>query len=194
MEKVKTLALVADQNAQISKVFEAERGRLLNFIRKRVAAAEDAEDVLQDVLSQFVESYRLMRPIEQVSSWLFTVARNRITDRFRKKKSIAFRDQFRTTSEEHEDFTIEDFLPGNSDSPETEYTKQVIMDEMEEALAELPEEQRQAFMWHEMEGESFKSMAERTGLTVNTWISRKRYAVAHLRNRLGAIYHEFIRE
>jgi RNA polymerase sigma factor (sigma-70 family) len=165
-----------------------ERERLRNFIRKHVPDVDDAEDILQDVLSELVEATRLMKPVEHVSGWLFRVARNRITDLLRRKK----RSQV-STDEPVADHAgrLEDLLPSADAGPEAAYARQVLLDELEAALDELPDEQRDVFLAHEVEGRSFKEMAATTGLSVNTLLARKHYAVLRLRRRLEAIYNEF---
>jgi RNA polymerase sigma factor (sigma-70 family) len=160
----------------ITGIFEKERARLRNFIRKRVADEWEAEDILQDVFYELIEAYRLMQPIEHVTGWLFRVARNRITDLFRKKKP---------------ELGIDEFLPSADAGPDAEYARTVLLEEVEAALDELPESQRQVFIAHEIEGRSFKELAEATGVSVNTLLSRKHYAVVHLRERLQSIFEEF---
>ncbi len=184
------VAYLPEQNKDIERVLRNERGKLLNFIRARIPQDEDAEDVLQDVFYQFIQSYRLMQPIEKVSSWLFTVARNKIADLFRKKKPVNFSKLEVRRDDDDESPSFIDLLPTKEDGPEGEYIRELAMEIMDEALEELPEEQRQAFVWHELEGMSFKEMSEMSGETVNTWLSRKRYAVLHLRERLGVVYRE----
>jgi len=176
----------SEQNRRISEVIQQERLRLLNFIRKRVDDEGDAEDILQDVFYELTEAYRLMRPIEQVGAWLYRVARNRIIDRFRKKVPVA-----QNTLDEDDAPRLEDLLPSPDAGPEALYARSVIFDELDSALEELPEEQRDVFIAHEMDGKSFKQLADETGLSVNTLLSRKHYAILHLRRRLEAIYEEF---
>lgn len=178
---------------KIGQQVTEERDRLLNYIRKQVGNADDAEDILQDVFYQFAESSFLLKPIEQVTAWLYAVARNRITDLFRKKKNISESDLSASQGMEKE---FSEFFGSlfSTDNLELDYSRQVILDELERALEELPEEQRFAFEQHELEGVSFKSLSEASGETVNTWISRKRYAVLHLRKRLQAIYEEFLND
>lgn len=185
-----------EQNQSIGQVVQKEQKRLLDFIRKRVPSEEDAEDILQDVFYQLTESYRLMKPIEQVSAWLFTVARNKITDMFRKKKpdnfsSLTFDNQ-NSSDDEGEAFSIADYLPDASEGPEAAYLRKVILNTLDESLKELPQEQRDVFVMQEMEQMSFKQIAELTGEPVNTLISRKRYAVLHLRERLQEVYNELL--
>lgn len=189
--KVASLPLSQEQNSNLSEIIEKERGRLLNFIEQRVPEQEDAEDILQDVFFQLIEATRLMKPIERVTSWLFTVARNKITDRYRKKKPANFSALTRVTDDEdadNSDLSLQ--FPAICEGPETEYFKNLFLEEMEKALNELPEEQKMAFVLNELENVEFKEMAERSGETVNTWISRKRYAVLHLRKRLQVLYEE----
>jgi len=180
-----TVAQRAEQNHRISEVIQQERRRLLHFIRKRVDDEGDAEDILQDVFYELTEAYRLMKPIEQVGAWLYRVARNRIIDRFRKRKPTA-----EVLNEEGAP-RLEDLLPSPDGGPEALYARSVLLDELDAALEELPEEQRDVFIAHEMDGRSFKQLAEETGLSVNTLLSRKHYAILHLRRRLEAIYEEF---
>lgn len=181
----------AEQDRRIDDAVRRDRARLWNFIRKRVRDEGDAEEILQEVLFELVEAYRLTKPIEQVSAWLFRVARNRITDLFRKKKPVAFSDIATTASEEGESLGIEELLPSPEAGPEAEYARNVLIEELEAALEELPEEQREAFVAHEIEGRSFRELAAEMGVSVNTLVLRKHYAVRHLRERLAAIHGEF---
>ena len=185
--------MMVQQDQEISKAIERERPRLRNFIRRRVPDQSDAEDVLQEVFSELVEAYRMMKPLEQVSAWLFRVARNRITDLFRSKKREASREPAVTT-EDGETLQWEDLLPSPDAGPESAYARTVLLEEMDAALDELPEEQREVFVAHEFLGYSFKELAEQTGVSVNTLLSRKHYAVLHLRERLQSIYDEFRKE
>lgn len=182
---------MTEQDARISEVLEREQSRLRNFIRRRVADAGDAEDILQDVLYELVEAYRLMKPVEQVGAWLYRVARNRIIDRFRKKKPVTFADTA-TISEDGEALFLEDLLPSPDAGPEAVYARSMLLRELEEALDELPDDQRAVFVGHEIEGHSFKELSARTGVSVNTLLSRKHYAVVYLRERLRTIYDEFL--
>jgi RNA polymerase sigma factor (sigma-70 family) len=182
--------MMADQDERISEAIDRDRTRLRNFIRRRVADPSDAEDILQEVFYELVETYRLMKPIEQVGAWLFRVARNRITDLFRKRKPEASTND-PVVAEEGEFLTLEDLLPSRDAGPEAAYARTVLLAELEDALEELPEEQREVFLAHEIEGRSFKDLAVETGLSVNTLLSRKHYAVIHLRERLRAVYDEF---
>ena len=186
-----SLELMAiEQDQRISEVVKREQSRLRNFIRRRVPDPRDAEDILQDVFYELVEANRLLMPIEHVTGWLFRVARNRITDLFRKKKPESFSDTA-VADEDGELLQIEDLLPSPDAGPEALYLRNVLLDELELAVDELPEEQRKVFVAHELEGRSFKEMAAETGVGVNTLLSRKRYAVLHLRERLQSIYDEF---
>ncbi|MFZ0318555.1 MAG: sigma-70 family RNA polymerase sigma factor [Candidatus Sulfotelmatobacter sp.] len=182
------MALEPDQ--RISEVVAREQSRLRNFIRRRVADPRDAEDILQDVFYELVEANRLLMPIDHVTGWLFRVARNRIIDLFRKKKPDNFSD-LDLVDEEDELLQLEELLPSPDADPEALYVRNVILDELELALEELPAEQREVFVAHELEGRSFKEMAAETGVNLNTLLGRKRYAVQHLRQRLQKIYDEF---
>ena len=179
-----------EQDRRISEVVEHEQSRLRNFIRRRVPDPRDAEDILQEVFYELVEANRLLMPIEHVTGWLFRVARNRITDLFRKKKPESFSDAA-VADDEDELLRLEDLLPSPDAGPDALYARSVLLDELEFALDELPDEQREVFVGHEIEGRSFKEMAAETGVSVNTLLSRKRYAVLHLRERLQSIYDEF---
>jgi RNA polymerase sigma factor (sigma-70 family) len=183
------------QNRQIQETVSRERARLLQFIRKRIPRPEDAEDIAQDVFHELTEMYRLMKPIEQMTSWLFTVARNKITDRFRKKKPVLLEDvfSFKGGDSDGEGYLIDELLPAASVRPaDAEMMRETIMEALVEALDELPEEQRNVFIQHELEDKSFKEIADATGVTVNTLLSRKRYAVLHLRMRLKNLYDDLL--
>jgi len=182
--------MVREEDQRISDVVKREQSRLLNFIRRRVPDPGDAEDVLQDVFYRLVEANRLLMPIEHVTGWLFRVARNRITDLFRKKEPENFSD-LAAIDEEGKLADFEDLLPSSDAGPEAVYIRNVLLDEMEQALEELPEEQREVFEAHEFEGRSFKELSVETGISVNTLLSRKRYAVLHLRERLRRVHDEF---
>lgn len=182
--------MALDDDQRISEVVKRERSRLLNFIRRRVPDARDAEDILQDVFSELVEANRLLMPVDHVAAWLFRVARNRIIDLFRKKKPESFTESA-VFDENDELLRIEDLLPSPDAGPEALYARQVLIDEFALALEELPPEQREVFMAHELEGRSFKDLAAATGVGVNTLLSRKRYAVRHLRDRLQTVWDEF---
>jgi RNA polymerase sigma factor (sigma-70 family) len=185
--------MMVQQDHEISEAIERERPRLRNFIRRRVPDQSDAEDILQEVFSELVEAYRMMKPLEQVTAWLFRVARNRITDLFRSKKREASTEPAVTT-EDGEILQWEDLLPAPDAGPESAYARSVLLEEMDAALDELPEEQREVFVAHEFMGYSFKELAEQSGVSVNTLLSRKHYAVLHLRERLQSIYDDFRKE
>jgi RNA polymerase sigma factor (sigma-70 family) len=184
---------MTEQDRQISEVVAEQRTRLRNFIRRRVPDPADAEDIVQEVFYELVEANRLLMPIEHVTGWLFRVARNRITDLFRKKKPVKLSDAA-IEDETGELLRIEDLLPSPDAGPEALYFRGVLLEEMEIALEELPEEQREVFIAHELEGRSFKDLSAETGVSVNTLLSRKRYAVLHLRERLQTIHDEFARK
>ena len=180
-----------EQDRRISDVVDREQSRLLNFIRRRVPDPRDAEDILQDVFYTLVEANRLLIPIDHVTAWLFRVARNRITDLFRKKRPARLDD---TVVRDNADelLQVEDLLPSSDAGPDAVYARNVLIDELELALDELPQEQREVFVAHELEGRSFKEIAAETGVGVNTLLSRKRYAVRRLRARLQTYYDEFL--
>jgi len=178
-----------EQDQRISKVVKREQLRLRDFIRRRVPDPLDVEDILQDVFYELVEANRRLMPIEHVTGWLFRVARNRITDLFRKKKPESFSDT--AVADEDDELLLEDLLPSPDAGPEALYARNLLLAELELAVGELPEEQREVFVAHELEGRSFKAMAAETGVSVNTLLSRKRYAVRHLRERLQSAYDEF---
>ena len=182
--------MALEQDQRISDVVKREQSRLRNFIRRRVPDPRDAEDILQDVFYKLVEANRLLMPIEHVTGWLFRVARNRITDLFRKQRPESFSDTAAALDDD-ELLQLEDLLPSPDAGPETLYARNLLLEELELAVDELPEEQRDVFVAHELEGRSFKEMAAKTGLSMNTLLSRKRYAVLHLRERLQDIYDEF---
>jgi RNA polymerase sigma factor (sigma-70 family) len=180
----------AEQDRQITEAVRREQGPLRNFIRRRVADEGDVEDILQEVFYELVAAYRLMKPVEQVGAWLFRVARNRIIDRFRKKAREPL-ESGPTPASQGEALQWEDLLPSPDAGPEAAYARGVLLEELDDALDELPEEQREVFIAHEIEGRSFKELAAETGLSVNTLLSRKHYAVLRLRERLQAIHDEF---
>ena len=180
-----------EQDRQIADVVARERPRLRSFIRRRVASDADADDLLQDVFAELVEAYRLLMPIEFVTGWLFRVARNRITDLFRKKRPEAFSDALQK-DEDGGLLDVEDLLPSPEAGPEAQYFRGLLLDELQRALAELPADQRDVFVAHELEGRSFKELAAESGVSVNTLLSRKRYAVLHLRKRLQSVHDEFM--
>jgi len=181
--------MALEQNNSLSETIRREGARLQAFIRSRVPDVGDAEDILQDVFYELVESYRLMQPIEQVGAWLFRVARNRITDLFRKKKPESLEDE----PSNGEGLTLAELLPSPEAGPEAAYARSVLLEEIEDALEELPQEQREVFVAHEIDGRSFKELAAETGVSVNTLLSRKRYAVLHLRERLQRVHDELSR-
>jgi len=178
--------MTAEQDRRISQAVAREESRLRAFIRRRVADASDAEDILQDVLYELVEAVRLMTPIDQLGAWLFRVARNRIIDLFRKQAPAAPRD----VSVDDEAYAFGDLLPSPDGGPEAEFARGVLLEELAAALDELPAEQREVFIAHQLEGRSFKELAAETGVSVNTLLSRKHYAVLHLRRRLRDVYDE----
>jgi RNA polymerase sigma factor (sigma-70 family) len=181
---------MTDQDRQISAIFTEQKARLRNFIRRRVPDPRDAEDILQDAFYKLVEANRLLMPIDHVTGWLYRVARNRITDLFRKKKAETF-SQAAIADEDGELLQLEDLLPSADAGPEALFLRNALFDELELALDELPAEQREVFIAHELDGRSFKELAAESGETVNTLLARKRYAVLHLRERLRNIYDEF---
>jgi RNA polymerase sigma factor (sigma-70 family) len=192
MEEVLTTdGVTTDQNRRISETIAREQARLRQFIRRRVADDSDAEDIFQEVFYELVDAYRLMKPVEQVGAWLFRVARNRIIDLFRSKRPAVLGNDFVLASEDGEAHRWEDLLPSPDEGPEAAYARGVLLEELDAALEELPEEQRDVFVAHEIDGRSFKELSEATGIGVNTLLSRKRYAVLQLRRRLQAIYYEF---
>jgi len=176
-----------DQDRRIAAVVSQEQSRLRNFIRRRVADPGDVEDILQDVFAELVEANRMLMPIDHVTGWLFRVARNRITDLFRKKRPERFSDAT-IANDDDELLLFEDLLPSPEAGPEAVFTRQAMLDSIAMAVHELADEQRDVFIAHEIEGESFKEMSARTGVNVNTLLSRKRYAVMQLRRRLQGVY------
>jgi RNA polymerase sigma factor (sigma-70 family) len=182
-----------EQDRELSAIIAEQRPRLRNFIRKRVPNEADVEDLLQEVFYEVTSAYRLMEPVQRWSAWMFQVARNRIVDLFRKKRLQALGSDPIAVSEEGEPLLLEDVLPSPDAGPAEAYARKVLLEELEEALAELPAEQREVFLAHEVEGQSFKEIAARTGVRENTLLSRKHYAVRHLRRRLQGIYDEFVR-
>jgi RNA polymerase sigma factor (sigma-70 family) len=170
---------IVEQDRFIAEALERDEPRLRSFIRKRVLDASDAEDVLQDVFYELISAYRMLKPVEQVTAWLYRVARNRITDLFRRRKTESLNEPAGD-----EAGTLEDLLPSAEAGPEALYARTVMLEALDEALDELPENQRDVFVAHELMGRSFKELAEETGVSVNTLLSRKRYAVLQLRERL----------
>ncbi|MBV7536667.1 sigma-70 family RNA polymerase sigma factor [Duganella sp. sic0402] len=180
--------ITTEQDQAITATVLKERSRLWNFIRRRVADQTDADDILQDVFYEFTQAYHLPEPIEQASAWLFRVARNRIIDRFRKKKEVALEDL--GANDDDEDCRLDLMLPSPDAGPEAAYTRAMLLEELQLALEDLPANQRDVFIAHELEGVSFKEMAAQTGVSINTLLARKRYAVLFLRQRLQALYVE----
>ncbi len=183
---------MTEQDQRISEAVDHEYARLRNFIRKRVVDPGEAEDILQDVFFELVEAYRTMKPVEQVAAWLFRVARNRIIDLFRRRKREGLSNQPAAITDEAEVPQLDELLPSPDAGPEAAYIRSVLSEELDAALDELPDEQREVFVAHELMGHSFKEIAAQTGVGVNTLLSRKHYAVLHLRQRLQAIYEEFL--
>ncbi len=186
-----TDSVTIDQNRRISETITREQARLRQFIRKHVPDHGDAEDIFQEVFYELVDAYRLMKPVEQVGAWLFRVARNRIIDLFRSRRPAVLGNDTMVLTEEGEAPQWEDLLPSPDAGPEAAYARSVLLEELDAALEDLPEEQRDVFVAHEIEGRRFKELSEATGVSVNTLLSRKRYAVLQLRRRLQAIYDEF---
>jgi len=183
---------MAEQDQRLTETIGREQGRLRNFIRRRVADEADAEDILQDVFYELIEAYRLMQPIEQVGAWLYRVARNRIIDAFRKKKPQPFSAEKDPDAEGGDSLSLEEMLPSPDAGPEAAYARNILLEELDDALDELPAEQRDVFLAHEFEGLSFKEISAETGVSVNTLLSRKHHAVVHLRRQLQSIYDDFL--
>lgn len=181
---------MTERDSDITATVVRERTRLVNFIRRRIRDPNDAEDILQDVFHEFVQAYRLPAPIEQASAWLFRAARNRIVDRFRKKKEEPLADLSDDDDEAGSEYRLDLNLPAHDAGPEAQYARAVLLEALQDALDELPPNQRDVFIAHELEGLSFKDIAARSGVALNTLLARKRYAVLHLRARLQAIYDE----
>lgn len=200
--RMKTLPLTFDtaytaymdaghQDRQIQQAVREQRTRLLAFIRRRIPDEVEAEDVLQDVFAELVESYRLLKPVEQAAAWLFRVARNRITDLYRRKKTTSLENEMlRYGANEEDSLLLADILPAPDDAPENRLLRETLMEALAAALEELPAAQREVFIWHELEEKSFREMEEETGVPLKTLISRKHYAVQHLRKRLQKLYTE----
>jgi len=192
MEQPPTNPMI-DRDSDITATVLRERTKLGNFIRRRVRDPSDAEDILQDVLHEFVRAYRLPEPIEQVSAWLFRVARNRIIDRFRKKKEQPLSETAGNSDSGDavdDEYRLDLALPAHDAGPEAAYARSVLLTALQSALDELPDNQREIFVAHEIEGRSFKELASESGVTLNTLLARKRYAVLHLRARLQTVYDE----
>jgi RNA polymerase sigma factor (sigma-70 family) len=190
LERIPPEQMARDADQRISEVVGRERSRLLNFIRRRVSDPGDAEDIVQEVFYRLVEANRLLMPIEHITGWLFQVARNRITDLFRKKQPENFSE---IDVEDEDGLHFEDLLPSPDGGPEAEYARKLLLEQLKQALGELPKEQREAFIAHELEGRSFKELSAKTGVNVNTLLARKRYAVLHLRQRLQRVYDDFMK-
>lgn len=187
------LEMTKNQNDSIGEVIQDNGKRLFDFIRNRVREEEEAEDIFQDVMIELTQSYRMMQPIEKMAAWLFRVARNKITDNYRKKRPVLLDDQFSYRgNDEDEPLYIQDLIKSSEKSPDSDFDRALIYDAIEMALEELPAEQRDVFVKHELEGKSFKEMAEETGLSQNTLLSRKRYAVMALRDKLQFLYTELM--
>jgi len=191
MDEALRNGLMAQTDQRISEAIGRNYSGLRAFIRKRVADQSDAEDILQDVFYELVETYRMMKPVEQVTAWLFRVARNRITDLFRRKTREAPAAE-PVVTEEGEELRLEDLLPSPDAGPDAAYARTLLVDALDEALEELPPEQREVFIAHELMGYSFKELSEQSGIPVNTLLSRKHYAVLHLRDHLQSVYEEFL--
>jgi RNA polymerase sigma factor (sigma-70 family) len=188
-----SITAMAERDLRVSEIVAEQRTRLRNFIRRRVPDPSDAEDIVQEVFYELVEANRLLMPIEHVTGWLYRVARNRIIDLFRKKKPERFSDAA-IENEDGEILQVEDLLPSPDAGPEALYMRSVLLDELELAIEALPEEQREVFIAHEIDGRSFKELSAETGISMSTLLSRKRYAILHLRERLRAIYNEFVKK
>lgn len=184
---------MAAHDQDITDSLLRERGRLWRFIRRYIGDQGDAEDLLQDVFYEFIAAYQLPEPIEQAGAWLLRVARHRIIDRFRKKKEIPLSSWLTDADDEEQDYWLDDLLPP-SDGPDAAYAREILMSELQDALNELPQEQRDVFIAHELQGLSFDDIAADTGIKLNTLLARKRYAVLHLRQRLQAIYRDFLED
>ncbi|AOJ31557.1 RNA polymerase subunit sigma-24 [Burkholderia metallica] len=181
---------MTDPDRDITAIVMRERTRLVSFIRRRIRDPDDAEDILQDVFHEFVQAYRLPAPIEQASAWLFRAARNRIVDRFRKKKEQPLAELFDTDDDADSEYRLDLVLPAHDTGPDARYARTVLLGALQDALDELPANQRDVFIAHELEGRSFKEMAAQSGVALNTLLARKRYAVLHLRARLQPVYDE----
>ncbi|WP_198386836.1 RNA polymerase sigma factor [Burkholderia ubonensis] len=190
MEPPPNSRTMTDPDRDITATVMRERTRLVNFIRRRIRDPDDAEDILQDVFHEFVQAYRLPAPIEQASAWLFRAARNRIIDRFRKKKEQPLTDLFESEDEANSEYCLDLALPAHDAGPEARYARTLLLRALQDALDELPSNQREVFIAHELEGRPFKKLAAQSGITLNTLLARKRYAVLHLRARLQPIYDE----
>ena len=186
------IAQNVERNASIEQTFQAEKRKLFDFIRNRVRDEEDAEDILQDVFFQLISSYSITEPIEKMTSWLFTVARNKIIDWYRKRKTVSLQENESEDDDSFLPLNLENILFDKTQNPDEVYVRSLVWKELAESLDELPEEQREVFVKHELEGKNFKEIAEETGESVNTLLSRKRYAILFLRERLQELYNEII--
>jgi RNA polymerase sigma factor (sigma-70 family) len=193
MDEPWSITAMAERDRQISEIVAEQRARLRNFIRRRVSDPSDAEDIVQEVFYELVEANRLLMPIEHVTGWLYRVARNRIIDLFRKKKPKRFSDAA-IENEDGEILQVEDLLPSPDAGPEALYMRSVLLDELDLAIEALPDEQREVFIAHEIDGRSSKELSAETGISMSTLLSRKRYAILHLRERLQNIYDEFVKK
>jgi RNA polymerase sigma factor (sigma-70 family) len=182
-----------EQDELISQAMERDEPRLRRFIRKHVADTGEAEDILQDVFYELLQAYRLMKPIEHVTAWLFRVARNRVIDRFRKSKPGSLSDPV-MSADEGDALLLQDLLPSEDAGPDALYARSLLLDALEEAVEELPESQKEVFIAHEITGLSFKEISAQTGVSVATLLSRKHYAVLYLRRRLQSIYEDFAKD
>ena len=185
---------IIEQDQLVSQAVERDQPRLRSFIRRHVSDTGEAEDILQEVFYELIEAYRLMKPVEHVTAWLYRVARNRMIDLFRKNKPHSLNapiSDVESANSEDTASTLEDLLPSASTGPEAAYARSLLIDAIEEALDELPDAQREVFIAHELMGQSFKEMAAETGTSVNTLLSRKHYAVLYLRERLQSIYNDY---
>ncbi len=192
--RIADIKMSPTQEIEITKTVEKEQKRLFNFIRKRVKSDLDAEDILQEVFYQLVRVSDDVNTIQKISSWLFQVARNKITDSYRKKSSLNFSEMDKMKGDGEGSIHFEDYIPDLSDLPDAVLTREMVWELLEESLDEIPEEQREVFEMHEFEGMSFKDIAEITGEQVNTLISRKRYAILYLRKRLTDLYNEILEQ
>jgi RNA polymerase sigma factor (sigma-70 family) len=192
-KEVSVAYMTQAQNESIGEVVRENGKRLFDFIRHRVNEEEEAEDIYQDVMFELTNAYRMMQPIEKIAAWLYRVARNKITDKYRKKRPDLLQDKV-FISDDDDHLYLEDLLRSTEESPDKDFDQALIQQALEEALDELPKEQRDVFIQHELEGISFNEIAEATGITVNTLLSRKRYAVLHLREKLRSLYEELIKK
>lgn len=193
-ETLTTDGITTEQNRRFSEIVGREQNRLRRFIRRNVLDDGDAEDIFQDVFYELLDTYRLMKPVEQVGAWLFHVARNKIIDLFRRKRPVVLGNDSVRSAEDRDSYQWEDLLPSSDAGPEGAYVQGILWEELAAALEELPPDQRDVFVAHEIEGQTFKQISEATGVSVNTLLSRKHYALLRLRSRLKAIYDEFGRE